>query len=140
MKHKEIHAENQSLKCCHYFNNQKVCLFKEIGCKFLHTKSSKCRFAECNNQLCPFSHADEDQNNLHVDEEGQAEHLEFEHPKDVIEEEIENVTGEATDEAMGENDCHLCSVMFESLEHLCEHLRTEHVVTAQLNLMSLPGV
>ena len=32
-----------------------------------------------------------------------------------------------SDEEMAENDCLLCSAKFESLEPLCEHLRTEHV-------------
>ena len=59
-KHLEIHGESHSLKNCHYFNNKEVCPFEDFGCKFLHAKSNKCRFDECRNLLCPFTHDDEE--------------------------------------------------------------------------------
>jgi hypothetical protein len=45
----------------------------------------------------------------------------------VEEEEAENVIENISDEEIAENECHLCSAKFESLEPLCDHLRTEHV-------------
>ena len=137
VKHQDIHGENQSLKYCHYFNNEKVCPFEEIGCKFLHTKSSKCRFVKCKNKLCPFSHADEDKTKPDV-VEVQEEELEYLDDM-IVEEEVENVTDEEIEE-IGENDCHLCSAKFESLEPLCEHLQTEHVEYHQGVLRGLANI
>ena len=46
---------------CHYFNNQKMCPFEELGCMFLHADSQKCKFqGNCSNKLCQFKHMDED--------------------------------------------------------------------------------
>ena len=53
-KHLTIHNENG--KYCHYFNNQKQCPFEEIGCKLLHIRSERCKFQDCKNNLCQFSH------------------------------------------------------------------------------------
>ena len=40
-KHMSVHATN---KYCHYFNNQKSCPFKLLGCKFKHEESPTCKF------------------------------------------------------------------------------------------------
>ena len=109
----KVHDEKETLKRCHFFNNQKVCPFEEIGCKFLHLQSSPCRFTECQNKLCPFTHTEVD-DPLTDDEE------------EAVNEE-EAVIDDAEDEAViGENDCHLCKAKFPNLEPLCEHLRTVH--------------
>ena len=58
-KHKTIH-DKINVKFCHYFNNNKLCPFEEIGCMFLHAKSKLCRFKQsCKNDLCQFQHAHE---------------------------------------------------------------------------------
>ena len=45
------------MKHCHYFNNDKVCPYEEIGCMFRHEKSEPCKYKEfCKNKLCPFQH------------------------------------------------------------------------------------
>ena len=55
-KHKTIH-ETINVRFCHYFNNDKLCPFEEIGCMFLHAKSELCRFKKsCKNDLCQFRH------------------------------------------------------------------------------------
>ena len=55
-KHREGHT-SECKKFCHYFNNEKVCPFEEIGCKFLHQDSEICRYgARCQNDLCQFKH------------------------------------------------------------------------------------
>ena len=42
---------------CHYFNNDKMCPFEELGCKFLHTDSKKCKFGlTCTQRMWPFKH------------------------------------------------------------------------------------
>ena len=46
------------VKHCHYFNNNKVCPYEEVGCKFKHTKSSQCRNKNnCKTKLCAFQHS-----------------------------------------------------------------------------------
>ena len=55
-KHKAMH-ENESVRKCHYFNNDKPCPFDEIGCMFLHVRSSRCYFSsKCTRKLCPYFH------------------------------------------------------------------------------------
>ena len=103
MKHGEMHTETK--KCCHFFNNDKTCPYEAIGCMFHHSQAGACKQSICTNNLC-----------------------QFEHPKEVIEEEgAQNVIEEMSEEDMGENDCHLCSAKFKNLEPLCAHLQTNHV-------------
>ena len=55
-KHKQIHT-NQTLKRCHYFNNDKSCPFEEIGCMFEHSFAGICRYGgKCNKTLCSYQH------------------------------------------------------------------------------------
>ena len=45
------------MKKCHYFNNQKICPFEQIGCMFLHLPAGECRNSEsCTMKLCSFEH------------------------------------------------------------------------------------
>ena len=116
LKHKEMHSVTK--KFCHYYNNGKPCPYEAIGCMFHHSKSGTCKQSICTNILC-----------------------QFEHPKHMIEEEeAENVIENISDEEMAENDCHLCSAKFESLEPLCEHLQTEHVDYHQGVLRGLANI
>ena len=48
-KHMQIHKENgASIRFCHYYNNDKVCPFADIGCMFKHENSELCRYqAKC---------------------------------------------------------------------------------------------
>ena len=45
-KHITTHQNTNQLRTCHYFNNGKVCPYKEHGCKFLHIEAVKCRFVD----------------------------------------------------------------------------------------------
>ena len=57
LKKHTLSHEQTSIKYCHYFNNDKVCPYEEIGCMFRHEKSKPCKFNEfCKNKLCPFQH------------------------------------------------------------------------------------
>ena len=50
--HKKPHVKN-----CHYFNNQKVCPYDAIGCKFNHVMSKECKNqANCQIKLCSLQH------------------------------------------------------------------------------------
>ena len=45
-------------KFCHFFNNGKTCPFEEIGCKFNHAFTNKCRYdRKCSIKLCQFQHS-----------------------------------------------------------------------------------
>ena len=48
-KHMTNHTEG--VKFCHIFNNKKQCQYEDIGCQFLHTKSTKCKYTDCKNKL-----------------------------------------------------------------------------------------
>ena len=51
-KHQESHGSSKNKKC-HYFNNNKVCPFEEIGCMFAHIVSDMCMFGQkCSHKLC----------------------------------------------------------------------------------------
>ena len=50
--------DNTNIRKCHYFNNNKVCPFEHIGCKFKHEKSEHCANPKnCKVKLCPKQHS-----------------------------------------------------------------------------------
>ena len=58
-QHKKTHVLT-NVKFCHYFNNNKICPYDDIGCMFRHENSTKCKFVKCLNELCQFRHEQED--------------------------------------------------------------------------------
>ena len=57
--HIRIHS-NKPPRHCHYFNNGKICPFEELGCKFLHVLSTKCKFDKlCHKTMCSYKHSEE---------------------------------------------------------------------------------
>ena len=55
-KHEKIHS-SQNVKKCHYFNNEKICPFEQIGCMFEHSLAGQCRDGDqCKRKLCSFEH------------------------------------------------------------------------------------
>ena len=61
-KHKKIHLKT-NIRKCHYYNNMKECPFSTLGCKFLHEKSSFCKYNEnCNLEKCQFQHSETSNN------------------------------------------------------------------------------
>ena len=49
--------KNPKAKRCYFFNNEKLCPFQDVGCKFLHETSEKCYFQNsCRNARCPYQH------------------------------------------------------------------------------------
>ena len=56
-QHMKTH-KSPKVKHCHYFNNNKVCPYEEVGCKFQHKKSSEFRNRNnCKTRLCAFQHS-----------------------------------------------------------------------------------
>ena len=58
-KHQSMHLVQTSaiLKFCHYFNNDKLCPYQEIGCMFRHEQADQCKYEKiCSNNLCQFKH------------------------------------------------------------------------------------
>ena len=75
-KHMQIVHENVKLYC-HYFNNDKVCPYKEEFI-FLHEDSDYCRYElSCERKLCMFKHcvngenADDESDNVEKNEENE---------------------------------------------------------------------
>ena len=89
---------------------------------FQHSKAGVCRKSICTKKLCQFEHKREAPEREDVSEPVTEEVIET-----VTEEVIETLTEEVLEEEVGENDCHLCPCKFQTLEPLCEHLRTFHV-------------
>ena len=58
-KHIRGHQQD-NVKFCHFFNNNKTCPFNEIsGCMFKHQNAPTCKFPQtCRFQKCQFSHSD----------------------------------------------------------------------------------
>ena len=58
-KHISMHKENlASIRFCHYYNNDKVCPFAEIGCMFKHENAQPCKYQDnCFKKLCQFKHS-----------------------------------------------------------------------------------
>ena len=55
-KHTIIHS-TQNIKYCHFFNNEEICLYDEIGCMYKHEVSPKCFFQDkCRRKLCQYKH------------------------------------------------------------------------------------
>ena len=94
-KHVKISHENVKLYC-HFFNNKKVCPFKE-ECLFLHEEADTCKYEKlCERMFCMFKHEYEDDEDIGDDvvnaEDGDEDKL-----VNVTEErEEDNVTKDAT--------------------------------------------
>ena len=93
----------EDIKNSHYFNNKNVCSYESIGCKFLHTKSAKCRYVDCKNSLCQFSHSKV----IEVD------------PKSEFED-------SDTDVNPNENQCHICRKQLLSKNDPLNHAKNQH--------------
>ena len=56
MIHKNSHRELNTRKC-HYFNNEKLCPFAKMGCKFRHEDASYCKYSNnCERPMCQYKH------------------------------------------------------------------------------------
>ena len=56
-KHKKMHQSSSKIRKCHFFNSGKICPFEQLGCKFKHEYSDKCKFGEkCTFHMCHFKH------------------------------------------------------------------------------------
>ena len=55
-QHMNVH-ENPNIKNCHYYNNNKVCPYEPVGCKFKHVRSKQCALStSCKRKLCSQQH------------------------------------------------------------------------------------
>ena len=87
-KHQESHTSSNNKKC-HYFNNNKVCPFEEIGCMFAHALSETCIFGSaCSQKLCSYQH--EPLNSTHDKTDEQAENVET--VENTLKEQFEQLT------------------------------------------------
>ena len=57
IKHKKIHQSSSKKRNCHFYNSGKICPFEELGCKFVHEYSDKCKLGDkCTFHMCHFKH------------------------------------------------------------------------------------
>ena len=55
-KHQQWHSI-ESVKKCHYLNNDKECPYEKLGYMFDHALAGNCQFGKnCSNKLCSFQH------------------------------------------------------------------------------------
>ena len=54
-QHINVH-QDPNVPTCHYYNNNKVCPYDHVGCKFRHVDAPMCKKKSCENKLCPFRH------------------------------------------------------------------------------------
>ena len=107
-KHQLSH-NSTTIRKCHYFNNDKICPFEEIGCMFMHETSSKCKYDKlCRLKLCSFQHERRDITK-NVDNER----------SEILNEEI--VTDTESDSEIDELECHTCGKVFNTESELWEH-------------------
>ena len=94
-------------KHCHYYNNDKICPFEELGCMFLHKTSETCKYdQECSKVLCAFKHPEANPRRTKGDE---------------LTAEIIEVTD---DESV---ECDYCKKRFGDIDDLIDHFgKTEH--------------
>ena len=65
---KHIASHKSKVKFCHFFNNDKICQYVRLGCKFKHEKAPICKFDRlCRRQLCQYAHRLQNKNNETVD-------------------------------------------------------------------------
>ena len=59
------HSEKaETLKFCHYYNNNKTCPYSDLGCMFRHEDAPICiHKSKCSNKLCQFKHSENDKKN-----------------------------------------------------------------------------
>ena len=56
-KHIKMHENSSKVRKCHYFNNGMHCPYEELGCKFHHEESLKCKYQEkCRYDKCIYRH------------------------------------------------------------------------------------
>ena len=110
-KHLQLHLPDSRARFCHYYNNGKTCPFFNFGCMFKHEKSGKCNVSMCSRKLCQFEH----------DEMGTSEEI-----ITCDESDIEEEATSMSNIEYGENDCHLCTMKFNSIEDLTGHFQSNH--------------
>ena len=68
-KHKRGHTDGTN-KFCHYFNNNKNCIFEEtIGCMFRHEISPICKdLKKCKFTKCQFTHTSDEHHSGEIDD------------------------------------------------------------------------
>ena len=121
-----MHMKNHSnkwVKKCHYFNNNLVCPFEEMGCMFLHEDSVICKFGEkCSINFCSYKHR-----KVGDDEDKYDEKIEENDESELITSTFQTSTPKKRD-----NQCDDCVNTSECVDCIVKRVRGEHggVITA----------
>ena len=129
-QHTKSHKETNQ-KHCHYFNNHKLCPYEELGCKFKHSWSEKCKYLSmCNNKLCQYQHDSmrrEKENN--IGKNYKCEELNFmdEVCKFKTSNELRFANHIKANHDLGENyQCDDCDYATENRKNLMDHIKENH--------------
>ena len=126
-KHLQGH-EQQNVKFCHFYNNNKICNFEEVsGCMFRHAKAPLCKFSDkCKFTKCQFSHTfNDDDNESEYDSDGDGDCVDngTENPEN-----LDKVDNSPTTPAWRceYGLCDFRQIIFNNKESLKVHLENEH--------------
>ena len=116
LMHKKNH-ETKWVKKCHYFNNNLVCPFEEMGCMFLHEDSVICKFGEqCSRNLCSYKHR----------KVGDDEDICDENNEENDESELITSTFQTSTPKKRDNRCEDCENTSECVECIVKRVTGEH--------------
>jgi hypothetical protein len=118
-KHQQWHS-SQSVKKCHYFNNNKECPYEKLGCMFDHALAGICQFGRrCSNELCSFQHehienVNDDDTTIHAPSQTATEN------DDYTSQNKDNSDSEQKSD-FDQEECDTCDRIFKNNEDLIEH-------------------
>ena len=123
--------EGKKSKHCHYFNNCDVCPFEELGCKFLHILSGKCKFEDlCNKRLCAYQHHLGDrklpEKLPEADEESIEHHQESQYSSDELEELTGTFSFQTSTPKQDQNQCEECKDTSECVDCIVQNMVGKH--------------
>ena len=139
-KHIQGH-EQQNVKFCHFFNNNKICKFEEVsGCMFRHEHAPVCKYLnKCKHTKCQFSHTTNDgddesdydsDSDINIVDNGIqiSENIVSDYAKGVNDDKLEQVKDALINPVPRCNYglCDLRQILFNSNEELKTHLECEH--------------
>ena len=125
-KHVEMHKKES--KACHYFNNNKVCPYNEIGCMFEHKKLGLCGRKTCTRNLCPFQHSDTSEEEImNVVEETDIDRNERDSIDDKVETEVKAKEDQQKQNEVENSFCYFCDITFGTQGEFITHMGDEHL-------------
>ena len=130
LMHMKNHS-NKVTKKCHYYNNNLMCPFEEMGCMFIHEESSLCRFdGKCTKRLCSYKHRDviERQNstNAVVDDKEESVSFQDENYWDESKNKNKSSLFQTSTPKKNDDQCEDCANQSECVDCIVKRFRGKH--------------